>query len=105
MEPELIGTFATTGSDGKSRNVQVWMTFHQIDSDMYDPRKVWVPDGLATLTTEAGEEVWGVEGEEGKFGVGRSGVVLTAGGPVEGIFSEFDAMYRQRMGYRPRNEG
>ncbi len=78
------------------------MTFHQTDGDMHDRRKKWIPDALATLTTEAREEVYGIDNEEGRFGIQGSRAILTADESPAEVLTAFDTQYRALMGYGPR---
>jgi hypothetical protein len=77
VEPELIGTFTATGDDEAHYTVRVWMTFHTVPGNMHDRGERWIPDAHATLVTDDGDEVCGVSGNEARFGIAGSRVILT----------------------------
>ena len=67
MEPKLIRTFMTTGSDGVRRKLREWQSYHSIRGDPHDPHVQWVSDMYPSLTTKDGEEVYCRNEEDGLF--------------------------------------
>ena len=77
MEPKLIRTFMTTGSDGVRRKLREWQSYHSIRGDQHDPLVQWVRDMYPSITTEDGQVVYCRNQEDGLFQIVGSNVVLT----------------------------
>ena len=77
MQPKLIRTFMTTGSDGVRRKLREWQSYHPIRGSQHDLHVQWVRDMYPSITTEDGQVVYCRNQEDGLFQIVGSNVVLT----------------------------
>jgi len=99
MDPELIGRFSATGSNGRGYVVQVWMTFFLGRRSAHDDIAPRIPNAFAEMDTSDGEAV--DQQTDGSFTIRGSNVILTPNdaSPSQ-IAAAFQVRYRKLLGYR-----